>query len=59
MTEEIYTSLSNGDYNLKDIDLKDCFGRLEFEFGTGEKWVILSSKRLTDEQYDKIMEILK
>ena len=56
---KIYTCIPNGDYNNENIDLKDAFGRAEFEFESGQDWILVSKKELTEEQYSKLLGILK
>ena len=57
---KIYSCIPNGDYNNEDESLKDTFGRAEFELNNGcQDWILLSKKKLTDEQYSDLLDALK
>jgi hypothetical protein len=56
---KIYSCIPNGDYNNEDTSISNAFGRADFELNSGQDWILLSKKELTDEQYSRLLEDLK
>ena len=54
----MYTHYSNGDFNKKHIDKQDLFGNIDFELGVGQEWIIITEKKLSNKQFNNLMENL-
>ena len=55
----MYTHLANGDFNEKNINKEDVIGRIDFEIGVGQEWILFTRSELTDRQYSLIAHTLK
>jgi len=60
MKIKVYSCIPNGDYNNEDISLSNALERASYELNEGcQDWILISKKELTDEQYDKVLEVMK
>lgn len=58
--QSYFMSLSNGDYNLKDLSIDLTMGRAKFELVEGcQDWILISKKELSDEQYSALLDLFK
>ena len=56
---KMYSHYSNGDFNEKHEDRQDLFGKIDFEFGVGQEWILITKNKLSNKQFSDLMENLK